>query len=107
MTSTRTLAGHANQVYGLKLVSTEILASGSGDNTVKLWNITNGTLIRTLTGHGGFVEWSVDMWSSQILVSGSADQKIKLWNWQTGLVLNTTTTGLQIRSLAVLSSKLS
>ena len=33
--------GHTSGVYELKLVSKEILASGSGDMTIRLWNITN------------------------------------------------------------------
>ncbi len=27
------------------------LASGSGDNTVKLWEVASGKLLRTLEGH--------------------------------------------------------
>ena len=42
-----TLNGHSDKVYGLKLVSTDVLASASLDATIKLWNITSGTLIRT------------------------------------------------------------
>jgi len=97
------LRGHTNQVYGLKLVSSDIVASGSWDNTIKLWNITNGTLIRTLSNHTNQIRFSVDVLNdSQILVSGSYDQTIKTWNVSTGELLKTISTGLQIRSLAVI-----
>ncbi len=42
-----------------------------------------GKLIRTLTGHTGYIHWSVDLLNSQTLVSGSGDGTIKLWNWST------------------------
>lgn len=48
------LTGHVNDVYdldwspdGLKLVTV------SWDGTVKLWDTKNGTLLFTMTGHGG------------------------------------------------------
>jgi WD40 repeat protein len=98
------LRGHNDSVRGLKLVSSEILASSSLDKTVKLWNITNGSLIRTLSNHTGYIAWSIDMLNSEILVSGSEDLTIKLWDWKRGEVIQTISTGLLIRSLAVLNT---
>ena len=100
------LTGHTNFVYGLKEVSpnSNILASGSSDNTIKIWNTLTGQLIRTLTGHTNYILWSLDLLNDgQTLVSGSWDQTIKLWNWSTGQLLNTFNTGLLIRSLAVVN----
>jgi WD40 repeat protein len=97
------LSGHLNEVYGLKLVSENILASSSSDSTVKLWDITNGQLIRTLTGHTNSIYWSVDLFSYQIIVSGSYDQTLKLWDIETGQVLNTIYTYSSINSLVVLN----
>jgi WD40 repeat protein len=80
------------------------LASGSSDTTIKLWDITSGQLIRTLTGHTDYIQWSVDLLNSQTLVSGSWDQTIKLWNWSTGECFSTIQTpGSNIRSLAVIN----
>ena len=80
------------------------MASGSWDDTIKLWDITSGQLIRTLTGHTNYILWSVDLLNSQTLVSGSYDQTIKLWNWSTGECLRTIQTpGSRIRSLAVIN----
>ena len=97
------LNGHLGEVYGLKLVSLNILASSSSDSTVKLWDITNGQLIRTLTGHTNSIYWSVDLFSYQIIVSGSYDQTLKLWDIETGQVLNTIYTYSFINSLVVLN----
>ena len=102
------LNGHTNYVYGLKLLSFDILVSSSSDKTLKVWNTTSGLLIRTFTGHTSGTLWSLDLLSDgQTLVSGGYnDQTIKLWNWKTGECLNTINTGLGIRSLATIKSKI-
>jgi WD40 repeat protein len=98
------LKGHIDQIYGLKQITSSILASGSGDKIIKLWDITSGQLIRTLTGHTNDIGWSVDLLNNgQTLVSGSGDGTIKLWNWSTGECLSTIQTpGSYISSLAVI-----
>ncbi|CAD5962670.1 putative WD repeat-containing protein slr0143 [Planktothrix tepida] len=64
-----------------------ILASGSQDNTIKLWN-KHGKLLQTLNAHQGIV-WSLS-WSpdDETLASGSQDNTIKLWSKQ-GQLLQT------------------
>ena len=100
------LNSHTNSVFGLKLLSFDVLASSSTDTTIKVWNITSGQIIRTLIGHKSDIYWSVDLLrDGQTLVSGSQDQTIKLWNWKTGECLNTINTGLAIESLATIKSK--
>jgi WD40 repeat protein len=96
------LTGHTNTVWGLKQITSSILASGSTDQTIKLWDTSSGQLIRTLTGHTNNILLSVDLLNSQTLVSGSEDQTIKLWNWSTGECLSTIQTGSSISSLAVI-----
>ena len=57
----------------------KILASGSGDKTVKLWEVASGKLLTTLQGHTEIVlsvAWSPD---GKILASGSGDETVKLW----------------------------
>ena len=82
------------------------MASGSYDTTIKLWDITSGKLIRTLTGHTSSILWSIDLLNSQTLVSGSTDETIKLWNWSTGECLSTIQApGSVIYSLAVINQQ--
>jgi WD40 repeat protein len=101
-TSKYILFGHNNSVCGLKLISYEILASGSTDQTIKLWNITSGALVKTLRNHTSTIGWSVDLLNTQTLVSSSDDQTIKLWNVNTGEVLKTISTDMSSQSMAVL-----
>ena len=61
-----------------------MIASGSGDNTVKLWSI-DGKLLDTLKGHTDSVlgvKFAPDSDSdSKTIASASVDKTIKLWRW--------------------------
>ena len=60
------------------------LASGSGDKTIKLWEVETGRLLRTLTGHTGDV-YSVSYSPNGVyLASSSSDKTIKIWEVKTG-----------------------
>ncbi|MBD2744009.1 serine/threonine-protein kinase [Coleofasciculus sp. FACHB-1120] len=78
---TNTLRGHLKSVASVAISPDgEMLASGSLDNTIKLWNLNTGQEISTLNGHSksvGAVAISPD---GQTLASGSWDNTIRLWN---------------------------
>jgi WD40 repeat protein len=58
----------------------KILASASGDKTIRLWGGYTGECKRTLNGHSDTV-WSIAISpDSQTLVSGSADKTIRVWS---------------------------
>jgi WD40 repeat protein len=101
------LRGHNFEVFGLKMISCNILASGSWDQSIRVWNLSLGKAIRNLTGHTDQIFYSLDLLNDNedVLLSGSIDRTIILWNWTTGDVLKKTNTTLQIKSLAVLKSK--
>jgi WD40 repeat protein len=80
LTAPRTLTGHTSIVWSVALSADgQTLVSGSGDSTIKVWNLSSGKEVRTLTGHTGYV-WSVALSADgQTLVSGSDDKTIKVW----------------------------
>lgn len=85
----RTLVGHTNTVWNVKMLSDGItLSSGSADKSIKLWNIFTGTLLKTLTGHTAAVYY-LDQLPNGNLISGSGDYSIKVWNLTTYTVLIT------------------
>jgi len=66
-------------VVSLAFSSNGLLASGSRDNTVRLWNTSTGELLKTLTGHTDAVVSVAFNWNG-LLASGSWDKKVLLWN---------------------------
>ncbi|MEH2395461.1 MAG: serine/threonine-protein kinase [Nostoc sp.] len=66
-----------------------ILASGSWDNTIKLWDVNTGKEIRTLVGHANWVNSVAFSPDGKFLASGSADCTIKLWQVHTGIEIQT------------------
>ncbi|MBD2236342.1 PD40 domain-containing protein [Aulosira sp. FACHB-113] len=67
------------------------LASGSADKTIKIWDMTTGKLLNTLTGHNSPINSVAFSSDGQKLASGSADKTIKIWDMTTGKLLNTLT----------------
>ena len=59
------------------------LASGSADNSIKIWNIDSGECIKTLIGHSGAV-LSLQVLAKNKLASGSADNSTRIWNIDSG-----------------------
>lgn len=85
----------ANKTLGIYSVAYspdgKILASGSDDNTIKLWDIETGQPLKSLVGHVKGVTVVVFSPDGKALASGSKDSAVKLWDLSTGK---------QIRSLA-------
>ncbi len=58
----------------------KILASGSRDNTIKLWDVTSGKNIATLKGHSDAVYSVAFSRDGKTLASASEDKTIGLWD---------------------------
>ena len=64
-----------------------ILATGSYDSTVKIWDIDTGEEIRTLRGHNSGIRCL--QFDDSKLITGSLDRSVKVWNWHTGECIST------------------
>ncbi|MEP7341016.1 MAG: caspase family protein [Acidobacteriota bacterium] len=77
--------GHAKPVTALAISPNgRWLVSASADNTIKLWDLASGSVLRTLTGHAGSVLCVAVSPDNQWIASGSEDATVKLWNVTTG-----------------------
>jgi small GTP-binding protein len=86
----RTLKGHQGMVLNVAFdPQGEMLASGSRDRTVKLWETRSGKLLRTLEGHQDWVNSVAFDPRGGTLASGSRDNSVKLWDPQSGKLLRT------------------
>jgi WD40 repeat protein len=86
----QTLEGHSDWVL-MVAFSPEgrLLASGSGDRTVRLWDPTTGALLQKLEGHSDWVPTVAFSPDGRLLASGSDDRTVRLWNPATGALLQT------------------
>ena len=73
--------GHAGQVLSIAFTSdNKLMASGSVDKTIVLWDPATGNQLRALKGHTGTVGSVAFSPDDKQLASGSADNSIKIWD---------------------------
>ncbi len=80
-----TLSGHEDWVYSLAALPNGLLASGSLDSTIRLWDTKHLTCLTTLRGHECWVSALVTL-QNGLLASGSLDKTIKLWDASYALI---------------------
>lgn len=76
-----TCKGHKRGVWTVRFGRTErVLATGSGDKTIKLWSLDDFSCLKTFEGHTNSV-LRVDFVNMGMqLVSAASDGLVKLWN---------------------------
>jgi WD40 repeat protein len=95
ITPLATYRGHFKEVYTVSWSPDgKYIASGSGDETVQIWDFARGANVLTYCGHchkvgKGLVQaimWSPD---GNYLVSGSWDKTVRIWDAHSGHTLST------------------
>jgi len=83
-TCVATLEGHSSSVYSVAFYPTApLLATGSGDKTVRLWLLScdnsSVTCVATLAGHSSYVTSVAFHPTVPLLATGSSDKTLRLW----------------------------
>ena len=78
-----TLRGHKKSIMCLCALPNKILASGSGDTNIKIWDTKERRLISTLSGHTRKVS-ALCYVREGVIVSGSWDKSLIIWIKQSG-----------------------
>lgn len=87
---TTDLAAHQDQVSSVVLSADQTkVATGSWDNTIRVWNAQTSELEQTLVGHESLVNSIVISNDGTTLVSASDDTTLKVWNFKTGELIQT------------------
>jgi len=82
---TSSMAGHTEAVLSVHFSPDgNYLASGSGDTTVRIWDLNTETPLHTCKGHSNWVLCISFSPNGKLIASGGMDGDIRLWNPQTG-----------------------
>lgn len=84
----QTVTGHKDTILSMEICEREnqqILITGSGDTTIKVWKLEDYSLITTFTGHENYVTrlcvyYDIHDNGKPYLASGSVDESIKIWS---------------------------
>ncbi len=79
---TRILVGHKARIRSVELSSDgRFVVSSSHDNTLKVWNVANGQIYKTIRGHDSWVTDAMFTRDDAWILSSSHDNRVKLWNF--------------------------
>ena len=92
----QTLTGHKSYVWSITKIkgyhndynNDNIIASGSTDSTIKVWDIEEEDCLFTLTGHL-FTVIALIQGNNGTLISGSYDKTIKIWDLEEQVCVTT------------------
>ena len=102
-TETARLEGHSGGVSALCVLQDGRLASGSNDNTIRLWDLTTGGQVICLEGHLHVVRALCALPDGR-LASGAGDKTVRLWDLPTGVEIARLETDAAVQCLIILSA---
>jgi WD40 repeat protein len=75
----KTIKGHTEKIWTVAFNNDNLLASGSSDKSIRIWDVNTGNCLTILKGHLSYVR-SVVFNKVGLLASGSEDKSIKTWD---------------------------
>jgi len=89
---TKTFEGHKDQIKSIDVgPDGKLLATGSTDKTIRIWDLQSTNLIYELKKHSKDVNSVVFSPDGKVLASGGADGTIILWNVENGAIIKSQT----------------
>lgn len=79
--------GHEQDIYSLDFAGNgRYIASGSGDKTVRLWDVLDGKLVYTLSIEDGVTTVAMSP-DGHYVAAGSLDKSVRVWDTTTGYLV--------------------
>jgi WD40 repeat protein len=82
----RILEGHRGRVHAVAVLDGRRVVSGSGDRTLRVWNLESGETLQILEGHTSGVN-AVTVLDGGRVLSGSDDGTLRVWDLKSGETL--------------------
>jgi len=82
-----TFSGHEQDIYSLDFARNgRHIASGSGDRTVRMWDIESGQQVLTLSIEDGVTTVAISP-DGQYVAAGSLDKSVRVWDSRSGYLV--------------------
>ena len=82
-----TFSGHEQDIYSLDFARDgKHIASGSGDRTVRVWDIESGREVLNLSIEDGVTTVAISP-GGDYVAAGSLDKSVRVWNARTGILI--------------------
>ncbi len=81
--------GHTSLINSVAITKDgKTLATGGGDDTLRLWDVETGRQIKSFSGHRYYIISVALSRDEKFLASGGFDQTVRVWNIETGRQIN-------------------
>src|SRR5262249_46451782 len=101
------LVGHEGIVFALCFCSDSLVASGSNDDTIRVWDVENHRQEAKLTGHTGYVSsLAFNRRYPDFLASGGNDGVVRLWSMSNMTPRSSLSIGSPVNGVAFLRSSI-
>lgn len=83
-------SGHDQDIYSLDFASDgRYIASGSGDRTIRLWDLQDNQCVLTLSIEDGVTTVAMSP-NGRYVAAGSLDKSVRIWDTQSGVLVERT-----------------
>lgn len=77
----REFVGHADAIQSVGFSSDgQLLVSAGQDNSIRVWDVDSGKMVKTFRGHGGRIQTATFLGDGKRILSASHDRSIREWS---------------------------